>query len=257
MKPRERLIKSGASSLSTPELLAILLRTGVKGVSVFDLSKKLFDEFEGSLINLMNASIKEIESVEGVGTVKAVTLKAAFELGRRLHEELQNVPKKLDNPRKVFEYCQDMRFLDKEMVRVLCLDSKLHLITHVDVSLGTTSSSLIHPRDVFRAAVRTNSSGIILVHNHPSGDPTPSFEDKKITEILKKAGEILGIELIDHIIVSKRSYYSFKRNGGEDVDIKGKSSESGERAYKNKELGEACFSNRSRYEGSCKKVGRR
>ncbi len=254
MKPRERLIKSGASSLSIPELLAILLRTGTKRTNVFDLSKKLFNEFGNSLINLMNASIKEIESVEGIGTVKAVTLKAAFELGKRLHEELLNVPKRLDSPRKVFEYCQDMRFLDKEVVRVLCLDSKLNLITHVDVSLGTTSSSLIHPRDVFRTAVRTNSSGIILVHNHPSGDPTPSFEDKKITEILEKAGEILGIELIDHIIVSKRSYYSFKRNGGEDVDIKGKSVESGEETHKNEEFGKARFSDRSRHERSCKKI---
>ena len=220
MRPRERLVKSGATSLSIPELLAIILRTGVKGISVFDLSKKLFDEFGKSLINLMNANLKEIESVEGIGTVKAVTLKASLELGKRLHEELQNVPKRLDNPRKVFEYCQDMRFLEKETVRVLCLDSKLHIITHADVSLGTTTSSLIHPRDVFRIAVRTNSSGIILVHNHPSGDFTPSLEDRKITEILKKAGEILGIELIDHIIVSKKGYYSFKRNGGGNFDIK-------------------------------------
>ncbi|PLV55787.1 DNA repair protein RadC [Thermotoga sp. SG1] len=213
MLPRERLIKAGPDALSNEELLAVLLRTGKKGKHVLELSKELFRRFDNSLVKLMNASVEEIAAIEGVGIVKAVTLKAALELGKRLHRELERVPEKLDSAGKVYRYCQDMIYLEKEVVKVVCLDRRLNVLSESVITVGTSDRSLVHPRDVFRVAIRSNASGVIVVHNHPSGDPTPSKEDRAITKNLKRVGEILGIELVDHVIISKRGYYSFREEG--------------------------------------------
>ncbi|PLV60357.1 hypothetical protein AS005_03505 [Thermotoga sp. KOL6] len=213
MLPRERLIKAGPEALSKEELIAILLRTGRKGKHVLELARILFEKFDSSLVKLTNANIEEIASVNGVGIVKAVTLKAALELGKRLHEELEGIPKRLDSPEKVYRHCKDMIYLEKEAVKVICLDRKLNLISEVVITVGTSEKSLVHPREVFRTAIRTNASGIIVAHNHPSGDPTPSREDRLITKNLKEAGKILGIDLVDHVIISKRGYFSFKEGG--------------------------------------------
>ncbi|WP_038034593.1 MULTISPECIES: RadC family protein [unclassified Thermotoga] len=211
--PRERMIKAGPESLSVEELVAIVLRTGKKGKHVLELSKDLLERFDGSLIKLSNAGLEEIASVEGVGMVKAITLKAALELGKRLHRELERIPEKLDSSVKVYRYCQEMVYLEREIVKVICLDTKLNVIGENTLTVGTSDRSLIHPRDVFRTAIRANASGVIVVHNHPSGDPTPSKEDRLITERLKQAGEILGVSLVDHVIVSRRGYFSFREEG--------------------------------------------
>lgn len=207
------MLKAGAGALSNAELLAVILRTGISGKGVLELSEEILEKFDHSLVRLFNASIEEIASIEGVGLVKAITVKAALELGKRLHEEYERVPERLDSPEKVFLRCRDMIFLERETVRVICLDNKLNVIVEEEISVGTVNMSLIHPRDVYRVAVRSNASGVIVVHNHTSGDPEPSGEDVKVTKVLREAGEILGINLVDHVIVSKRGYYSFKREG--------------------------------------------
>jgi len=211
--PRERLIKAGPEALSNEELIAILLRTGKRGKHVLELSQELFGKFDNSLVKLTNASVEEIAAVDGVGIVKAVTLKAALELGKRLHKELEQVPEKLDSSSKVYRYCQDMIYLEKEVVKVICLDGKLNVVSESVITIGTSDRSLVHPRDVFRIAIRSNASGVIVVHNHPTGDPTPSKEDRAVTKNLKRAGEILGIKLVDHVIISKRGYFSFREEG--------------------------------------------
>jgi DNA repair protein RadC len=149
---------------------------------------------------------------------KAASIKAAFELGKRLYAELSKPRTVLNSPSAIFEFCHEMRFYEKEIARVLLLDSKLSLITYSDVTIGTNNQTLLHPRDVFRLAVRANANALILVHNHPSGDPSPSKDDERVTLSMAEAGKILGVRLVDHIIVGKDNYYSFRAAGkiGED-----------------------------------------
>lgn len=213
LKPRERMKVAGPESLSNVELLAIILRTGKKGKNVIDLAKEVLDKFDGSLKSLSNASLQEIAALEGVGLAKAASIKATFELGKRLYAELSQPRIALNNPSTIFEFCHDMRFYEKEIARVLLLDSKLFLITYSDITVGTNNQALLHPRDVFRLAVRANANAVILVHNHPSGDPTPSKNDELVTLNMIEAGKILGIKLVDHVIVGRNTYYSFRASG--------------------------------------------
>lgn len=218
LRPRERMKLAGPESLSNVELLAIILRTGRKGRSVSELAQEIMDRFDGSLRSLCNASLEEIAALDGVGLAKAASIKAAFELGKRLYAELSKPRTVLNSPSAIFEFCHEMRFYEKEIARVLLLDSKLSLITYSDVTIGTNNQTLLHPRDVFRLAVRANANALILVHNHPSGDPSPSKDDERVTLSMAEAGKILGIRLVDHIIVGKDNYYSFRAAGkiGED-----------------------------------------
>lgn len=204
---------AGSEGLSNVELVAIILRTGRKGKEVNELAKEILDRFDNSLRSLSNASMDEIASIDGVGLAKAASIKAAFELGKRLYAELSKPRTVLDSPSSIFEFCHDMRLCEKEIARVILLDSKLSLITYRDVTVGTNNQTLFHPRDIFRLAVRTNANGVILVHNHPSGDPAPSKDDERSTIGIVEAGKILGIRVIDHIIVGKNSYYSFRASG--------------------------------------------
>ncbi|WP_448516612.1 RadC family protein [Pseudothermotoga sp.] len=213
MRPRERMKVAGPESLSNVELLAIILRTGRKGKGVNELAQEIMDRFDGSLRSLCNASLEEIAALDGVGLAKAASIKAAFELGKRLYAELSKPRTVLNSPSAIFEFCHEMRFYEKEIARVLLLDSKLSLITYSDVTMGTNNQTLLHPRDVFRLAVRTNANALILVHNHPSGDPSPSKDDERVTLSMDEAGKILGIRLVDHVIVGKDSYYSFRAAG--------------------------------------------
>ncbi|HEW92652.1 MAG TPA: JAB domain-containing protein [Thermotogaceae bacterium] len=212
--PRERLLKFGEKNLSNEELIAIILRTGSKDKNVLKLSTELLRKFNGSLIGIEKATVEELKRFDGIGTVKAVTLKALFELAKRFYGEiLQAERDKIKSAEDVSKICYDMVFEIQERVRTICLDTKLKIISSKDVTIGTISSALIHPREVFREAVKEGASGVIVVHNHPSGDPTPSEDDKAVTLKLHEASKILEIKLIDHVIVAARGYYSFRENG--------------------------------------------
>ena len=211
--PREKLITEGADSLSTPELLAILMRTGVKDENVVMLSEKIFVKFDRSLYKMSKATLDDFKSIKGLGDVKVVTLLAALELAKRLVKEEVVISEEpvFNSPENVFKYCLDMQSLKQEVARVLFLDTKLKLIGSKDISKGTLNVSVVHPRDIFREALLRNSSGIVLVHNHPSGDVKPSTEDLELTNKIKKIGDMIGITLIDHVIVGN-TFYSFKRD---------------------------------------------
>lgn len=205
-RPRERLKKQGASSLSNAELLAILLRTGRKGESVLTLSQKLLIHFKG-LDGLASSEIKEMSSLLGMGETKAITLKAAFELGERLTREHHEERFCLNSPEAVYSLYKDqMRHCDRETLLALHLDTKKRLITEEVVSVGILNSSQVHPREVFRKAIKNGAASLVLIHNHPSGDPTPSPEDIQVTEQLREVGHLIQIPILDHLIIGSASY---------------------------------------------------
>jgi DNA repair protein RadC len=206
--PREKLLKEGPQALSTEELLAILLRTGTKNKDVLAVAKEIFEQNGKSLYKLSRATVQDLKKVKGLGMVKIVTLIAALEIAKRLaKEEVKNSEGPLNSPEKVFQYCLDMQNFPQEVVRVIFLDSKLRIIGSSDISRGTLTTSIAHPRDVFREALARNAHGVIIVHNHPSGDPTPSADDIEITKRLVEAGKVLGITVHDHVIIGN-TYYS-------------------------------------------------
>ncbi len=203
-RPRERLDRLGADSLTDAELLAILIRTGRKGVSAVQLAESLIRQF-GSLEGVARKSISEIAAVSGMGRTKAVTLKAAFAIHERVQrKDLTDRP--LKTPRDIYErMAEQVRFLDVEVLYGLALDSKLKLIRSYVITRGLLNQTLVHPREVFREAIASSAAHLVLVHNHPSGDPRPSMDDIRATKDLVRAGEVLGIELIDHVVVGKPS----------------------------------------------------
>ncbi|HNR80059.1 MAG TPA: DNA repair protein RadC [Mesotoga infera] len=209
LMPREKLLELGAERLTNEELVAILLRTGVKGKGVMEFSKELLNRY-GSLTALLCADVREVMNVKGMGLAKAVLFKASLELGHRVFREMSKKTRmKLDEPESVYYLCHDMTLLDRETVRVISLDTRLNYCGLNTVSVGILDSSLLHPREVFKPAISRTAAAIILVHNHPSGDPSPSKEDGNITDRIKEAGETLGIKLLDHIIIGKGSFFSF------------------------------------------------
>ncbi|MCS6774906.1 MAG: DNA repair protein RadC [Chloroherpetonaceae bacterium] len=212
-RPRERLQLYGPSAVSTAELLAIQLRTGTTERSAVGLGELLLSHFEG-LRGVANATIEQMSRIKGVGPVKAVQIASAFELGRRLAALS-------DEERPVIRCSQDvanllmpeLRDARKECLKSLLLDTKNRVIRILTVSVGTLDSSLVHPREVFRDAVVASAASLIVAHNHPSGDPTPSPEDKRITLRLAECGRLLGIELLDHIILGHNRFVSLKERG--------------------------------------------
>ncbi|MEJ5258406.1 MAG: DNA repair protein RadC [Fervidobacterium sp.] len=200
--PRERLLNDGAQNLTTEELIAILLRTGTKEKDVIALSREIFDRYDRSLYKLSKATIDELREIKGLGDVKIVTLLSALEISKRLvKEEYKESFVSLKSPEDVYKYCIDMQSFEQEVVRVLFVDSKLRLIGSKDISKGTINTSIAHPRDIFREALTKNAPGIIVAHNHPSGDPTPSTDDIEITKKLIEAGKIIGITVHDHVVI--------------------------------------------------------
>ncbi|WGS65989.1 RadC family protein [Marinitoga aeolica] len=208
--PREKLLKYGPKNLTIDELLAIIIRKGTKEKSVFEISKEISKEY--SLKDLFSMDIEQLCEISGVGKVTAITLKAVFELGIRFHKEaLKKDNLKLDSPDKVYDLLYDeMVFLDKEMVKCISLNSKLNPISIDTISIGTANHSILHPRDIFKTAIKNNAISILIVHNHPSGDSEPSMLDYEITKKIEKSGDLLGIKLSDHVIIGKSEYYSFK-----------------------------------------------
>jgi len=204
-KPRERLMRVGPDAMKTSELVAILLRTGMKGVSVIQVAEQMLAKFN-SLEKLSRASVADLRQVKGVGRDKAVTLVAAFALARQMARELQQESPTLDNPEAVVALLrEENRQYQVEQFTVLLLNTRRKLISVEKISQGTLDTILVHPREVFKSAISANASAIVLVHNHPSGDPTPSESDIKVTRDLVRAGQVLKIEVLDHVIIGRPS----------------------------------------------------
>ena len=212
-RPRERLKKYGAASLSNAELLAIVLRTGAAAESVLNLSAKLLVRF-GSINGLARAGFGELCSERGLGEAKAAQLKAALELGRRILSIQPEDRVVVKSPDSVANLLQaEMAFLEQEELRLVLLNTKNQVLAVSQLYKGSVSTSLIRVSELFREAVRENCPALVVVHNHPSGDPTPSPEDIKITEQIVKAGKLLDIEVLDHLIIGHQRYVSLKEKG--------------------------------------------
>ncbi len=212
-RPRERLLRHGAESLSDAQLLAIILRTGGGGKGVLALAMELLDKFKG-LTEIDCASLCDLADVKGLGTAKIAQLKAAFALGRRLMGESLEGNTAFSSSRMVYSYyAPRFKNLKKEVFLSLLLDTKNRLIREVKVSEGTLTHSLIHPREAFREAVRESAAAVLFVHNHPSGDPEPSRDDIAVTERLKATGDIVGINVLDHVIIGEGRYVSLREKG--------------------------------------------
>ena len=210
-RPRERLAKSGAESLSEIELLAILIRTGSGKNSALDLAGLLLEQF-GNLSRIDQATIKELSSVPGIGPAKATELKAALELGKRLFSENSEEVEFSDSYNVYLHYRARLGPAEQENFLILLLNSKNRLIREINATRGTLEASLIDPRQAFKDAIRDSASAVIFVHNHPSGEPDPSPEDIEMTNRLVRAGALLGIRVLDHVIVAKKNFYSFAAN---------------------------------------------
>ncbi len=212
LRPREKLLSRGEGALSDAELLAVLIGQGTRGLNAVELANQLILEHKG-LRNLRDLSIEELMQHKGIGVAKAVTIKAALELAKR---SSLGVPYRVTvrSPVDVtYLVMEEMRYFDREYFRVLYLDRKGTLLVMEDVSVGSLHSSFVHPREVFKTAVKRSAASIILVHNHPSGDPSPSKEDIQTSNRLIQAGSILGIEVLDHIIIGDGRYCSMKEKG--------------------------------------------
>lgn len=204
-RPRERLVRQGADALSTAELLAILLRTGTRGRSAIHVAQDLLARNE-TLDRLARASVADLQSVGGIGRDKAATLQAAFALGRRLSREVQGTTPLLDTPERVADLLREAnRLYDVERFQVVLLNTRRRLLGVECLAHGTLDTVLVHPREVFRCAIRAGAAAIILAHNHPSGDPAPSEADIRVTRDLIRAGQLLKIDVLDHIILGRRT----------------------------------------------------
>ena len=216
-RPREKLLARGVSALSDPELIAILLRTGLRGANAVEVGRQLLQKYK-SLTGISRCTVKELRRIPGIGEAKALELVAAFGLGERLARETLS-KQKLDSPELVSELVgPEMRRLRTESLRVILLDTRYRLLHIEEVSLGSLNESIAHPREIFRPALTYSAHAVIVVHNHPSGDPSPSQTDHSLTRRLAEAAELLQIKLLDHIIIGAPAegspgYFSFKEAG--------------------------------------------
>jgi DNA repair protein RadC len=216
-RPREKLAEQGGAALSDSELIAILLRTGMKGRNAVEVGRDLLVHFH-SLGGLARASVRELASVKGVGQTKALQLAAAFNLGNRLARETLS-KSRIDSPELVYNLLgSEMRAMHREALRVILLDTRFHLLRIEEISLGSLNESIAHPREIFRPALVYSAYAVLVVHNHPSGDPAPSEADHRLTRRLAEAAQLLQIKLLDHIILGspdngRTPYFSFKESG--------------------------------------------
>lgn len=202
-RPRERLVARGPDALTQAELIAILLRTGLKGANVIQVGQRLLQKY-GSLNALALATVDELKQFPGIGQDKAATLVAAFALARRMEQERREDSPVLDNPATVVDFMRETNRLEKvESFQVLLLNTRKRLIRVEEISHGLLDTILVHPREVFRAAIAANAAAVVLAHNHPSGDPAPSEADIKVTRDLIRAGQLLKIEVVDHVIIGR------------------------------------------------------
>ncbi|MCO7127945.1 DNA repair protein RadC [Sporolactobacillus shoreicorticis] len=212
-RPRERLIREGASSLSSQELLAILLHSGTRNESVMQLAERLVCRFEG-LDLLREASIEELKQVKGIGTAKAVQLLAGFEIGQRMARMVHDSRYAIRSPEDGADYVmEELRVLKQEHFVALFLNTKNQVLYKKTIFVGSLNASIVHPREVFKEAVRQSAAAIICFHNHPSGDPTPSREDIDVTKRLASCGKMLGVDVLDHIVIGDQCFVSLKQKG--------------------------------------------
>ncbi|WP_338451471.1 DNA repair protein RadC [Niallia oryzisoli] len=212
-RPRERYIHYGPESLSNQELIALMLRTGTKEESVLQLSNRLLTHFEGLRL-LKDATLDEITSIKGIGTAKAIQVLASIELGRRIsnlqHDDRYVIRSPEDGAKYVMN---DMRFLSQEHFVTLYLNTKNQVLHKKTIFIGSLNASIVHPREIYKEALRRSAASIVCVHNHPSGDPSPSREDIEVTRRIVECGKILGIELLDHLIIGENKFVSLKEKG--------------------------------------------
>jgi DNA repair protein RadC len=216
-RPYEKLEKYGSETLSDAELLAIVIRTGSREETSVALAQRLLLRGEncGGVSFLHDLSVEELRKTRGIGRVKALQIKAVMELSKRISASLINNNKvTIKSPVEVSTLLmEEMRYLKKEVFKIILLNTKNHIIKYMNVSVGSLNSSIVHPREVFSEAVKVGCSGMLLAHNHPSGDPEPSREDIETTQRLVNAGNILGIKVLDHVVIGDGKYISFKEQG--------------------------------------------
>ncbi|WP_325176723.1 RadC family protein [Paenibacillus alkalitolerans] len=212
-RPRERMAAFGAAGLSNTELLAILLRTGTRNESAVTLAARLLKEC-GGIRGLVDASVDQLREMRGIGTAKALQIQAALELGRRVSRTTVQEAPVIRSPQDVSRLVmEDLRYLRQEHFVCLFLNTKNHVIGRETLSVGSLNSTIVHPRELFRAAIKRSAASVLCVHNHPSGDPTPSAEDIQLTNRLTEAGHIIGIDILDHVIIGDNRFVSLKEQG--------------------------------------------
>ncbi|CBH21515.1 DNA repair protein radC homolog [Acetoanaerobium sticklandii] len=212
-RPRETLLKKGETYLSDSELLAILINNGTRDKSAITLAREIIETSDG-IRNLSNITVEELSKIKGIGLAKACRIISALELGRRVSVASEMQKFKISSPQDIGNvYMEELRYKKKEIFRVVLLNTKNVIIGSKDISEGSLNASIVHPREVFLEAIKKSANKMILMHNHPSGDPTPSSEDINITKRLISAGQIVGIEILDHVIIGDGNFYSFKENG--------------------------------------------
>ncbi|MDF2961923.1 MAG: repair protein RadC [Paenibacillus sp.] len=212
-RPRERMMQYGAQALSNAELLAILLRTGTYQESAVHLAQRMLSQ-SGGLRSLVDMSLEQLTEIKGIGEAKGLQIQAGIELGRRLARTSMKDTVTVRSPKDAADLLmEDLRYLQKEHFVCLFLNTKNHVIGQETLSMGSLNASIVHPREVFRAAIKRSSAAIICAHNHPSGDPTPSSEDIQMTQRLVEAGDIVGIDVLDHIVIGDQKFVSLKEQG--------------------------------------------
>jgi DNA repair protein RadC len=211
-RPREKLIKYGPDVLKTPELMAIILNTGYRGETVLELSHRIIKEY-GSKAITQEKNVPRLIETLGIPPVKACQIVACFELGRRFFQELPGKMPTIRNPEDAYRYLEDMRKLKKEQFRGLYLNTRNKIIHDEIISIGTLTANLVHPREVFQPAIEYLAAGLIIAHNHPSGDPNPSDEDLKVTSQMQEVGKTMAIDFLDHIIIGGKKYISLRDQG--------------------------------------------
>ncbi|TFB24936.1 JAB domain-containing protein [Filobacillus milosensis] len=212
-RPRERLIQAGPQALSNQELIAILMGSGTKGTSALSLATRVLVHFEG-LSLLKGATINELTMIKGIGEAKAVSIMAAIELGKRLHSFKVGDRFTIRSPEDGANFLmEEMRDLKQEHFVALYLDTKNQVIHRQTIFIGSLNSSIVHPREVFKEAIKRSAASVICAHNHPSGDPAPSNEDIHVTKRLSESGKVIGIELLDHLVIGDQKFISLKEKG--------------------------------------------
>ena len=215
-RPYEKCAAQGPEALTDAELLAVMLRTGTRGENSLELAKRLLTQCQPEgLLGLMHLSLPELMELRGIGRVKGIELLCVGELSRRIWKSVarDNVPAFTDPARIAGYYMEDMRHMEQEELRLMMLNTKNTLIRDSLIFRGTVNLSVASPREIFIEAMRYHAVSVILIHNHPSGDPSPSREDQRMTAQMKEAGALLGIRLLDHIIIGNQTYFSFKERG--------------------------------------------